>query len=202
MLHNNNNKFKPDGQIKDAETNQHRIVFPAFEVSTKRIGFGNGSNRVTTVAYEVKYHFGHYDVNNDALFDHSDSEIGISNQEIDEKKKYTNLILTKKDNNKEKRISNIDFMIINTSDDLGKLNKNKFSITEDIPNYTPKEHSQLFQSCLGRYIYVWLIYSLDEQKINYKYNINALEKVQDYFSNNMNAKLPEHSSQRKMVSHK
>ena len=152
MLHNNNNKLKLDGQIKDAETNQHRIVFPAFEVSTKRIGFGNGSNRVTTVAYKVKYHLGHYDVNNDdndALLDHGDSDIGISNQEIDERKKYTNLILTKKDNNKEKKISNIDFMIINTSDDLGKLNKNKFSITEDISNYTPKELSQLFQSCLG-----------------------------------------------------
>ena len=53
---NNNNKSKPDGQIKDAETNQHNIVFPAFNLSTKRIGFGNGFNRVTTVAYEVKCH--------------------------------------------------------------------------------------------------------------------------------------------------
>ena len=33
--------------------------FPAFDLSTKRIGFGNGTNRVTTVAYEVKCHPAH-----------------------------------------------------------------------------------------------------------------------------------------------
>ena len=59
VLHNNNNKSKPDGQLKDVETNQHRIVFPAFDLSTKRFGFGNRSNRVTTIAYEVKCHPAH-----------------------------------------------------------------------------------------------------------------------------------------------
>ena len=56
VLDNNNNKRRPNVQLKKAETNQHRIVFPAVDLSTKRIGFGSGSNRVTTVAYEVKYH--------------------------------------------------------------------------------------------------------------------------------------------------
>ena len=53
-IHNNKNKRKPDRQLKEAETNRHRIIFPAFDLSTKRIGFRNGSKRVTTVAYEVK----------------------------------------------------------------------------------------------------------------------------------------------------
>ena len=50
------NKRKPDGQLKDAIDSQKRIVFPAFDLSTKRIGFGNGSNRVTTTTYEIKCH--------------------------------------------------------------------------------------------------------------------------------------------------
>ena len=46
-------------KLKDAETNQHCIVLPEFDLSTRIIGFGNGSNRVTAVAYEVKYHPAH-----------------------------------------------------------------------------------------------------------------------------------------------
>ena len=50
------NKRKPDGQLKDATDSQQRIVFPAFDLSTKIIGFDNGFNRVTTIAYEIKCH--------------------------------------------------------------------------------------------------------------------------------------------------
>ena len=59
MLHNNNNTRKPGEQLKDAAENQQRIVFPVFYLSMKRIGFGNGSNTVITVAYEVKCHPAH-----------------------------------------------------------------------------------------------------------------------------------------------
>ena len=48
------NKRKTDGQLKDTTDSHQRIVFPAFDLSTKRIGLGNGSNRVTTIAYEIK----------------------------------------------------------------------------------------------------------------------------------------------------
>ena len=51
-----NNKRKPDGRLKNVTENQQRIVFAAFDLSTKRIGFGNGSNKVTTIAYEIKHH--------------------------------------------------------------------------------------------------------------------------------------------------
>ena len=57
-IHNHNNKCNPDGQPKEAE-HSNSIIFPAFDLSTKRIGFGNGTNRVTTVAYEVKCHSNH-----------------------------------------------------------------------------------------------------------------------------------------------
>ena len=57
-LHNYNNKRKPDGQPKEPEQDKS-ITFPAFDLSTKRIGFGNGTNRVTPVAYEVKCHPAH-----------------------------------------------------------------------------------------------------------------------------------------------
>ena len=53
------NKQKPDGQLKDVTDSQQRIVFPTLDLSTKRIGFGNGSNRVTTIAYEIKCHPAH-----------------------------------------------------------------------------------------------------------------------------------------------
>ena len=57
-IHNHNNKRKPDGQPKEAE-HSNSIIFPSFDLSTKRIGFGNNTNRVTTVAYEVKCHPAH-----------------------------------------------------------------------------------------------------------------------------------------------
>ena len=55
ITHNHTNKRTKDGQPKDPEHN-NSITFPAFDLSTKRIGFGNGTHRVTTVAYEVKCH--------------------------------------------------------------------------------------------------------------------------------------------------
>ena len=51
-----NNKRKPDGRLKNVTENQQRIVFAAFDLSTKRIGFGNGFNKVTTIAHEIKHH--------------------------------------------------------------------------------------------------------------------------------------------------
>ena len=57
--HNHNNKRKPDGQLKEPEKNKNSVIFPAFDLSTKRIGFGNGTHRVTTVAYELKCHPDH-----------------------------------------------------------------------------------------------------------------------------------------------
>ena len=57
-LHNHNNKRKPDGQPKESEQDKS-ITIPVFDLSTKRIGFGNGTNRVTTVVYEVKCHPAH-----------------------------------------------------------------------------------------------------------------------------------------------
>ena len=57
--HNHNNKRKPDGELKEPEKNKNSVIFPAFDLSTKRIGFGNETNRVTTVAYEVKFQPAH-----------------------------------------------------------------------------------------------------------------------------------------------
>ena len=51
-----NNKRLPDGNRKDPTTPDKTIVFPAFDLSTKRVGFGNGNSRVTTVAYEIRCH--------------------------------------------------------------------------------------------------------------------------------------------------
>ena len=48
-----NNKHNPDGQLKEPEKNKNSVIFPAIDLFTKRIGFGNETNRVTTVAYEV-----------------------------------------------------------------------------------------------------------------------------------------------------
>ena len=50
---NYNNKHNPDGQLKEPEKNKNSVIFPAIDLFTKRIGFGNETNRVTTVAYEV-----------------------------------------------------------------------------------------------------------------------------------------------------
>ena len=54
-----NNKRLPDGNRKDPTTLENTIVFPAFDLSTKRVGFGNGNSRVTTVAYEIRCHPAH-----------------------------------------------------------------------------------------------------------------------------------------------
>ena len=59
MIHNHNNKHKPDGQLKDATEIHQRIAFPSSDLSTKRIEFVNGSNRVITVAYAIKCHPAH-----------------------------------------------------------------------------------------------------------------------------------------------
>ena len=56
--HNYNTKLKPDGQLKEPEK-KNSVIFPAFDLSTKRIGFGNGTHRLTTVEYEVKCHSAH-----------------------------------------------------------------------------------------------------------------------------------------------
>ena len=58
-IHNHNNKRKPYGQLKESDKNKNSIIFPAFDLSTKRIGFGNGTNRFTMVVYEVKYYPAH-----------------------------------------------------------------------------------------------------------------------------------------------
>ena len=54
-----NNKRLPDGNRKDPTTNEKTIVFPVFDLSTKRVEFGNGHARVTTVAYEIRCHLDH-----------------------------------------------------------------------------------------------------------------------------------------------
>lgn len=44
----------PNGNLNDINDNDNSITFLTFDLSTKKIDFGNGSRRVTTVAYEVK----------------------------------------------------------------------------------------------------------------------------------------------------
>ena len=56
---NPTNKRNPDGNRKDLTENSNTIVFPAFDLSSKRVGFGNGNSRVTTVAYEIRCHPDH-----------------------------------------------------------------------------------------------------------------------------------------------
>ena len=51
-----NNKRNPDGNRKDSNTQDNTIAFPAFDLSTKRVEFGNGTTRLTTVAYEIRCH--------------------------------------------------------------------------------------------------------------------------------------------------
>ena len=56
VINTNSNKCNPDDQLKDTTEGQKRIIFPAFDLSTKIIQYGNRSSRVTTVAYEIKYY--------------------------------------------------------------------------------------------------------------------------------------------------
>ena len=51
---NSNSKRLSDGNRKDPTTHNKTIVFPAFDLSTNRWGFGNGNARITTVAYEIR----------------------------------------------------------------------------------------------------------------------------------------------------
>ena len=44
---------------RQSSDNDNYIVFPAFDLPTKRISFGNGSARVTTIAYEIRCYL-HY----------------------------------------------------------------------------------------------------------------------------------------------
>ena len=57
--HNHKNKRKPDRQLKETDKNKKSISFPAFDLSTKRIGFGNETNRFIRVAYKIIYHSAH-----------------------------------------------------------------------------------------------------------------------------------------------
>ena len=57
--HNPTNKRNPDGNRKYPAENSNTIVFPAFDLSTKRVEFGNGNARVTAVAYEILCHPDH-----------------------------------------------------------------------------------------------------------------------------------------------
>jgi len=44
-------------QIKDSfgkERGQQKIVIPAFDLYSKEIGDGNGNERITTFAYEIR----------------------------------------------------------------------------------------------------------------------------------------------------
>ena len=49
-------KRNPDGNKKDPNTQKNTIVFLAFGLSKKRVGFGNGNIRVTIIAYEIRYY--------------------------------------------------------------------------------------------------------------------------------------------------
>ena len=40
--------------MKDATEGHKRIIFPTFDLSTKRIGLGNGSSEGIMLAYEIK----------------------------------------------------------------------------------------------------------------------------------------------------
>ena len=49
-----NNKCIPGGNRKDTNTQDNTIVFPAIDLSIKRVGFGNSTARLTTVAFEMR----------------------------------------------------------------------------------------------------------------------------------------------------
>ena len=53
-------KRSTDGQPKVPEEDiNNQIIFPAFDLWTKKVDFGNSPHRVTTIAYEVKCHPDH-----------------------------------------------------------------------------------------------------------------------------------------------
>ena len=53
-------KRSTNGQPKVPEEDiNNYITFPAFDLSTTKVGFGNSPHRVTTIAYERKYHPDH-----------------------------------------------------------------------------------------------------------------------------------------------
>ena len=56
---NSNNKRNPDGNRKDPAENSNAIILAAFNMSTKRVGIGNGNTRITTVSYEIRCHPDH-----------------------------------------------------------------------------------------------------------------------------------------------
>ena len=45
--------------IEKTQYARQDYFFPAFDLSTKRVGFSNGTTRVTTAAYEIRYHPAH-----------------------------------------------------------------------------------------------------------------------------------------------
>ena len=56
---NSNKKQHPDGNIKDLAENSNIILFPAFDLSTKRVEFKNDNARSTTITYEISCHPDH-----------------------------------------------------------------------------------------------------------------------------------------------
>ena len=53
-------KRTTDGQLKVPEEDiNSQIIFPAFDLSIKKVGLGNSPHRVTTIAYEVKWYLNH-----------------------------------------------------------------------------------------------------------------------------------------------
>ena len=54
-----NDTRNPDGNRKEPDTQDNTIGFPAFDLSTKSVGFGNSNARVTIVAYEIRCHPAH-----------------------------------------------------------------------------------------------------------------------------------------------
>ena len=48
-----NIKRNLDSNRKEPDTQDNTIVFPTFDLSPKRVDFGNGNVQVTTVAYEI-----------------------------------------------------------------------------------------------------------------------------------------------------
>ena len=53
------NTHRPNVNRKDSNTQDKTTDSPAFDLSTKRVEFGNGTARVTTVAYETLCHSTH-----------------------------------------------------------------------------------------------------------------------------------------------